>query len=116
MKVWAFFRRFDEFIHGPEFSIDELYTCIVESSGLHLALIHDIHVALVMIVLDEYDSVEKSDTERHSRLSMYLLTSCKEDFIMQHIGCCWMEVLVDVSKSKKIGDSVDSCHPSVLLM
>lgn len=110
MKVWAFFRRFDEFIHGPEFSFDELYACLVESSNRHLELIHDIHIALVMIILDEFDSVDKNDGDRHLRNMMYLLVSCREDFVMHHIRCCWMEALVDVARSKKFREYVQAAY------
>ena len=111
MKVWAFFRRFDEFIHGPEFSFDELYACLVEASDRHLDLIHDVHIALVMVILDEFDSVDKNDADRHLRNVMYLLASCREDFVMQHIRCCWMEVLVDVARCKKFREFVGRAHP-----
>lgn len=67
MKVWAFFRHFDEFIHGPEFSVDEVIACLQHSGPEVLDLIHDLHIALLYLFIDEFESVDKSDANRHKR-------------------------------------------------
>ena len=64
MKVWAFFRRFDEFIHGPEFSVDELVACLMYSGTEIQDLIHDLHIAMLYLFIDEFESVDKQDPNR----------------------------------------------------
>lgn len=65
MKVWAFFRRFDEFIHGPEFSVDELIACLMYSGSEIQDLIHDLHIAMLYLFIDEFESVDKTDPNRN---------------------------------------------------
>jgi DDT domain len=69
MKVWAFFRHFDEFIHGPEFSVEEVIACFQYSGPDVLVLIHDLHIALLYLFIDEFESVDKADPNRHKRIA-----------------------------------------------
>lgn len=87
MKVWAFFRRFDEFIHGPEFSVDELIACLNYSGPQVQDLIHDLHIAMLYLFIDEFESIDKTDPNRSkSKKSITRNCSVPFDFLQRGVS------------------------------
>jgi hypothetical protein len=61
LKISHFFQKFDELIDGPEFSKEELYVCMMYEADDRLELIHDLHIALLYLFLDEYEEKKTYD-------------------------------------------------------
>jgi len=96
LKISHFFEKFDELIDGPEFSKEELYVAIMYEGEERMELIHDIHIALLYLFLDEFEENKKYDNPKESNQGqlLYLLRNANEGFCEAHVRIFWPELFL----------------------
>lgn len=107
VKVWAFFRRFDEYLHAPEFSLDELILCASGHSPEILTLANDIYTSLALVAIEEFKGLDRKDPDRANQHASYMLSNKKDDFLLTHLRGCWPEIYAGLSSMGKFSTPPD---------
>lgn len=93
LKTTSFFDRFEELLQGPSFSKEELNAAIIYSGPDCLDLVHDIHIALLYVFIDEFEEGSRFEYAKDYGLIFYLIKHLKDDFLELHFRVFWPEVL-----------------------
>ena len=104
LKISHFFQKFDDFIEGPEFSAEELYVCIMYDGEDRIDLIHDIHIALLWIFLDEFDNNNQYEQPSNNGTLFYLLKNVQDGFVEHHIRIFWPELYMALTQTPDFED------------
>lgn len=98
MKTCTFFSRFDELLQGPSFDKYELEAAIVYcNDDKYIDLIHDIHIALLYVFIDEFEEGNRFEYAKEYGLVYYLIKHLKDDFLELHFRIFWPELLYSLA-------------------